>query len=164
MSWLAVGVPQVRAAAREQMGRGAAMIKVMASGGAASEFDPLEITEYTLEELRAAVDVASSFGTYVTVHSYNSASTRRAIEAGVRCIEHGHLIDEPTMKLIADRGTFLSSNLVVYELPPPGISERQRTKFPQVQAAADAMMTLAKKYHGQLGFGTDLIYGLDQQV
>ena len=82
MSVIADGVPQVLAAARQQMGRGAAMIKVMASGGAASEFDPLEITEYTLEELRAAVDVASSFGTYVTVHSYNSASTRRAIEAG----------------------------------------------------------------------------------
>ena len=63
MSVIADGVPQVLAAAREQMGRGAAMIKVMASGGAASEFDPLEITEYTLEELRAAVDVASSFGT-----------------------------------------------------------------------------------------------------
>ncbi|TLY81374.1 MAG: amidohydrolase family protein [Gammaproteobacteria bacterium] len=164
MSVIADGVPQVLAAAREQMGHGAAMIKVMASGGAASEFDPIEITEYTLDELKAAVDVAASFGTYVTVHSYNSASTRRAIEAGVRCIEHGHLIDEPTMKLIADRGIFLSTNIVVYEVPPVGISERQRAKFLQVQAATDAMMKLAKKYHVKLGFGTDLIYGLDNKA
>jgi imidazolonepropionase-like amidohydrolase len=84
---IADGVPEVLAAAREQLRHGAVQIKVMASGGASSEFDPLYVTEYTPEELRAAVDVASSFGTYVTVHSYNSASTRRAIEAGVRCIE-----------------------------------------------------------------------------
>jgi imidazolonepropionase-like amidohydrolase len=160
MNAIADGVPEVLAAAREQMGHGAAMLKVMASGGAASEFDPLEVTEYTPEELRAAVDVAASFGTYVTVHSYNSASSRRAIEAGVLCIEHGHMIDEPTMKLIADQGIFLSTNIVVYEAPPPGISERQRAKFIQVQQATDAMMKLAKKYRVKLGFGTDLIYGL----
>ena len=164
MTRIADGVPEVLAAARDQMGHGAAMLKVMASGGAASEFDPIEVLEYTPEELRAAVEVATSFGTYVTVHSYNSASTRRAIEAGVRCIEHGHLVDEPTMKLIADRGIFLSTNIVVYEVPPPGISETQRAKFLQVQAAADAMMRLAKKYHVKLGFGTDLVFGLDQMT
>ena len=164
MTTIADGVPEVLAAARDQLGHGAAMLKVMASGGAASEFDPIEVVEYTPEELRAAVEVASSFGTYVTVHSYNSASTRRAIEAGVRCIEHGHLIDESTMKLIAERGIFLSTNMVVYEVPPPGISETQRAKFLQVQSAADAMMRLAKKYHVKLGFGTDLVFGLDQMT
>jgi imidazolonepropionase-like amidohydrolase len=164
MTTIADGVPEVLAAARDQMGHGAAMLKVMASGGAASEFDPIEVVEYTPEELSAAVEVASSFGTYVTVHSYNSASTRRAIEAGVRCIEHGHLIDEPTMKLIADRGIFLSTNVVVYEVPPPGISATQRAKFLQVQAATDAMMKLAKKYHVKLGFGTDLVFGLEQMA
>lgn len=105
---IADGVPEVLAAAREQLRHGAVQIKVMASGGASSEFDPLYVTEYTPEELRAAVEVASSFGTYVTVHSYNSASTRRAIEAGVRCIEHGHLIDEPTMKLFTLRARWFT--------------------------------------------------------
>jgi imidazolonepropionase-like amidohydrolase len=164
MTAIADGVPQVLVAAREQIAHGAVLIKVMASGGAASEFDPLGATEYTLEELRAAVDVASSFGTYVTVHSYNPGSTRRAIEAGVRCIEHGHLLDEPTMKLIAERGIFLSTNLVVYETAPPGVTETQRAKFLEVKAATDTMMKLAKKYHVKLGFGTDLIYGLDQMA
>jgi imidazolonepropionase-like amidohydrolase len=158
---LADGVPEVLAAAREQLRLGAVQIKVMASGGAASEFDPLYVTEYTPEELRAAVSVAASFGTYVTVHSYNSDSTRRAIEAGVRCIEHGHLIDEPTMRLLADRGIFLSTNLVVYEKLPPGITPTQRAKFEQVWQATDSMMKLAKKYHVKLGFGTDLISSLD---
>ncbi len=161
---LADGVPEVLAAAREQLRLGAVQIKVMASGGAASEFDPLYVTEYTPEELRAAVSVAASFGTYVTVHSYNSDSTRRAIEAGVRCIEHGHLIDEPTMKLLADRGVFLSTNVVVYEKLPPGITPTQRLKFEQVWQATDTMMKLAKKYHVKLGFGTDLINSLEMQA
>src|SRR5260370_1140299 len=68
------------------------------------------------------------------------------------------------MKLIADRGIFLSTNMVVYEVPPPGISETQRAKFLQVRAATDAMMKLAKKYHVKLGFGTDLVFGLDQMT
>lgn len=161
---LADGVPQVLAAAREQLRLGAVQIKVMASGGAASEFDPLDVSEYTPEELRAAVSVAESFGTYVTVHSYNSNSTRRAVEAGVRCIEHGHLIDEPTMKLLADRGVFLSTNVVVYEKAPPGITPTQLLKFEQVWQATDTMMKLAKKYHVKLGFGTDLINSLGMQA
>jgi imidazolonepropionase-like amidohydrolase len=164
MTTVADGVPQVLAAAREQIAHGAVLIKVMASGGAASEFDPLWVTEYTSEELKATVEVAESFGTYVTVHSYNAASTRRAIEAGVRCVEHGHLLDEATMKLIADHGIFLSTNMVVYETPPPGITETQRVKFLAVKAAEDGMMKLAKKYQVKLGFGTDLIYGLDQMA
>jgi imidazolonepropionase-like amidohydrolase len=161
---IADGVPEVLAAAREQLRHGAVQIKVMASGGAASEFDPLYVTEYTLDELKAAVDVAASFGTYVTVHSYNSQSTRRAIEAGVRCIEHGHLIDEPTMQLLAERGVYLSTNVVVYEQPPPGITATQRVKFEQVRDATDSMMKLAKKYHVKIGFGTDLINGLEMQA
>jgi imidazolonepropionase-like amidohydrolase len=158
---IADGVAEVLAAAREQLRHGASQIKVMASGGASSEYDPLDVVEYTPEELKAAVDAASAFGTYVTVHSYNSASTRRAVEAGVRCIEHGHLIDEPTMKLLAERGIWLSTNLVVYEQVPPGINGLRRAKFEQVWAAIDPMMQLARKYHVKLGFGTDLIHGLD---
>lgn len=121
-TYIADGVPEVLAAAREQFRHGAAFLKVMASGGAASEYDSLDVVEYTPEELRAAVSVAVGFGTYVTVHSYNAASTRAAIEAGVKCIEHGHLIDEPTMRMMADKGIFLSTNLVVYEVLPPDIT------------------------------------------
>ena len=161
--FLADGVPAVLAATREQLRKGANFIKVMASGGAASEYDPLDVSEYTLDELRAVVEVAEGFGTYVTVHSYNSNSTRRAVEAGVRCIEHGHLTDEPTLKLLAERDVFLSTNLVVYEVPPPGITARQRPKFAEVQAAIARMMPMAKRLGVKIGFGTDLVFGLEPQ-
>ena len=161
---IADGVPAVLAAVREQLRHGASQIKVMASGGASTEFDPLYVSEYTVEELRAAVDTASSFGTYVTVHSYNPGATRRAIEAGVRCIEHGHLLDEATLKLMAERGIWLSTNVIVYETPPAGITPAQRAKFEEVWASTDRMMVAAKKLKLKIGFGTDLVYGLANQA
>jgi len=161
---LADGVPEVLAAVREQLRKGASFIKLMASGGASSEYDPLDVSEYTMDELRAAVEVATGFGTYVTVHSYNVNSTRRAVEAGVRCIEHGHLLDAPTMRLLAERDVFLSTNLVVYETAPPGSTPRQRAKFAEIQAAIDPMMRIARATHVKLAFGTDLVNGLDQQA
>lgn len=161
---LADGVPEVLAAAREQLRKGASFIKVMASGGAGSEYDPLDVSEYTSEELRAAVEVAAGFGTYVTVHSYNATSTRRAIEAGVRCIEHGHLVDAATLRLMAERDVFLSTNLVVYEIAPPGTTPRQMPKFAQIQAAIDPMMKLVRASHVKLAFGTDLVSGLEPQT
>lgn len=161
---IADGVPDVLAATREQLRKGANFIKVMASGGASTEYDPLDVSEYTMDELRAAVEVAAGFGTYVTVHSYNSTSTRRAIEAGVRCIEHGHLIDAATMKMLADRDVFLSTNLVVYEHAPPGFTPRQAAKMAEVHASIDPMMKSAKAAHVKIAFGTDLVNGLDQQA
>lgn len=160
-SIIADGVPEVLAAAREQLRRGAVQIKVMGGGGASSEYDPLYVTQYTSAEIAAAVDAAASFGTYVTVHSYNSTATRRAIEAGALCIEHGHLIDERTMKLLAERGVFLSTNVVLYETLPPGLTDTQQAKFLEVQSAIDTMMRLAKKHGVKIAFGTDLINGLD---
>jgi imidazolonepropionase-like amidohydrolase len=160
---IADGVPEVLAATREQLRKGANFIKVLASGGAASEYDPLDVSEYTLDELRAAVEVATGFGTYVTVHSYNTTSTRRAIEAGVRCIEHGHLIDAATMRLMVERDVFLSTNLVSYETAPPGSTPRQIPKFAEIQAAIEPMMRLARTTHVKIAFGTDLVNGLEPQ-
>lgn len=160
-SVIADGVAEVLAGAREQLRLGAVQIKVFAGGGASSEYDPLYAVQYTPAEIAAAVAAAEGFGTYVTVHSYNSKATRQAIEAGARCIEHGHLIDEPTMKLLAQRGVFLSTNVVLYETLPPGLTATQQAKFLEVQSATDTMMRLAKKYHVKIGFGTDLINGLE---
>ena len=81
----------------------------------------------------------------------------------MRCIEHGHLTDEPTLKLLAERDVFLSTNLVVYEVPPPGITARQRPKFAEVQAAIARMMPMAKRLGVKIGFGTDLVFGLEPQ-
>jgi imidazolonepropionase-like amidohydrolase len=109
------GADAVRRAAREQLRLGADQIKVMASGGAMSPADELSATQYALQELRAAVEVAEATGTYVMAHAYNDRSVRNCLESGVRSIEHGNLIDEETARLIAQAGAYLVPTLVTYE-------------------------------------------------
>src|SRR6185369_2642880 len=100
---------EVRLRVREQLMLGASQIKLTAGGGVASPHSPLDVSTFTEEELRAAVEAAGNWGTYVTVHAYTPESIQRAIAAGVKCIEHGHLMDEPTAKLIAEKGIWLST-------------------------------------------------------
>jgi imidazolonepropionase-like amidohydrolase len=106
--YLADGPNEVLTAVREQLRRGASQVKLITSGGISSELDSLESVQFTSEEIRAAVQAASDAGTYVMVHNYSSRGARRAIDAGVKCIEHGQLIDEPTKKLIAEKGIWVS--------------------------------------------------------
>ena len=98
----------MRLRAREQLALGASQIKLMAGGGVASSYDPLDVTQYTVPELRAAVEAAENWGTYVTVHAYTPRAARQVIEAGVRCIDHGQMLDEPTAQLIAEKGIWWS--------------------------------------------------------
>jgi imidazolonepropionase-like amidohydrolase len=103
------GIPQVLAAARENLRHGASQIKLAASGGYASPTDQIDSTQFTLDELKAAVDAATDWGTYVTVHAYTIRAVNRAIDAGVKVIEHGQLLDEKTLKRMADEGIWLST-------------------------------------------------------
>src|SRR5215813_13753533 len=100
-SMVADSPDEVRVRVREQLMLGATQIKLTAGGGVASPHSPLDVSTFTEPELRAAVEAAENWGTYVTVHAYTPSSIQRAIAAGVKCIEHGHLMDEPTAKLIA---------------------------------------------------------------
>src|SRR5215208_1792189 len=109
------GVDEVRRAAREQLRLGADQIKVMASGGAMSPADELSATQYTLDELRAAVEEAAAARTYVMAHAYNDGSVRNCLKSGVRSIEHGNLTDEETARLIAESDAYLVPTLVTYE-------------------------------------------------
>ena len=93
--------PQVLQAVREHLMKGASQIKLMAGGGVASNYDPLDVTQYTEDEMRAAVEAAAAWGTYVTVHAYTPGAIQQAIRAGVRCIEHAQLADEATAKAAA---------------------------------------------------------------
>jgi imidazolonepropionase-like amidohydrolase len=90
--------------APEMLRRGASQLKVMAGGGVAPDYDPFDVTQYTEREIRAAVDAAGNWGTYVTVHAYTPHAVRTAIAAGVRYIEHGQLLDEETVALMAENG------------------------------------------------------------
>lgn len=85
-TFIADGRDEVLTAMRENLRGRASLIKVMAGGGAASAFDPLDVSQYTLDETKAAVDAADDWGTYVTVHAYSPKAVRRAVEAGVKCI------------------------------------------------------------------------------
>src|SRR5262245_4668791 len=113
---LADGPDQVRQSVREQMRQGADQIKIMMSGGVASPYDPLDSLQYSPAEVAAAVEEAHAFGRYVCAHAYSAEAITRAMQGGVRTIEHGNLIDEPAARLMAERGAFLVANLVTYRV------------------------------------------------
>lgn len=115
-SVVADGADEVRRATRENLRTGADQIKIMASGGAMSPSDELDTTQYTVPELRAAVEEAAAVGTYVLAHAYSAAAIRNCIEAGVRCIEHGNLIDAATAQAMAAAQMYLVPTLSTYEL------------------------------------------------
>ena len=150
---------EVRVRVREQLLQGASHIKLTAGGGVASPNSPLDASTFTEPELRAAVEAAENWGTYVTVHAYTPVSIQRAIAAGVKCIEHGHLMDEATAKLIGERGVWLSTQAFPDELAdafPPGSQER--AKAFEVFAGTDKTISLAKKYKLKTAWGTDILF------
>ena len=162
-SMVADSPDEVRMRVREQLMLGATQIKLTAGGGVASPHSPLDASTFTEQELRAAVEAAENWGTYVTVHAYTPASIQRAIAAGVKCIEHGHLMDEPTAKLIAERGIWLSTQPFPDEfanLFPPGSTEK--AKALEVIAGTDITYRLARKHKLKTAFGTDILFSAKQ--
>jgi imidazolonepropionase-like amidohydrolase len=155
-NYIADGRDEVLTATRENLRAGATQIKVMAGGGAASAYDPLDVTQYTLDEMKAAVEAASDWNTYVTVHAYTPRAVRRAVEAGVLCIEHGQLLDQETMKLLADKGIWLS--LQVLDPAPPAAPEATRLKKGQVIDGTDNAYVWARQYGVKLAWGTDFLF------
>jgi len=150
---------EVRLRAREQLRQGASQIKLMAGGGVASPYNPIESTQYTEPEIRAAVEAAENWGTYVTVHAYTPRAIRQAIAAGVKCIEHGQLIDEPTAKLLADKGIWWSLQpLLDDEDAPPLVNPVSQKKALVVYAGTDNAYKLARKYNVKTAFGTDILF------
>jgi imidazolonepropionase-like amidohydrolase len=165
-SIIADGRDQVLAAVREQLRLGASQIKLATTGGISSENDPLDSLQFTSDEIRAAVEAASDWGTYVTVHNYSSEGARRAIDAGVKVIDHGQLLDEPTIQLLAEKGIWLSIQPFLpttdkSKLPADFASGPKFAKGQLVTAGTDRAYTLAKKYHVKIAFGTDLGGGLE---
>lgn len=153
--FIADGRDEVLTATRENLRSGASQIKVMAGGGAASAYDPLDVAQYTLDELKAAVDAASDWNTYVAVHAYTPRAVRRAVEAGVKCIEHGQLLDEATMKLLGEKGIWLS--LQALDEAPPTQTPEVRAKKHLVVQGTDNAFKWAKKHKVKLAFGSDIL-------
>ena len=158
-STIADGVDQVLRAVREQLMLGASQIKVMAGGGVASPYDPIDVTQYTEAEMRAAVEAAENWGTYVMVHAYTPRAISQALRAGVRCIEHGHLIDDATARLLAEAGAwwslqpFLDDEDAIPIPDPP-----TRAKQLEVTAGTDRAYALARKHDIKVAWGTDTLF------
>ena len=161
-NFIADGRDEVLTATRENLRAGATQIKVMAGGGAASAYDPLDVTQYTLDEMKAAVEAAEDWGTYVTVHAYTVRAVRRAVEAGVKSIEHGQLLDEATMKLLAKKGVWLS--LQALDEAPPTAPAATRAKKHTVVEGTDNAFKWAKKHGVKLAWGTDFLFDPAQNV
>lgn len=153
------GADQVLLRAREQLMRGASQLKYMAGGGVMSSYDGLDVTEGSLQELKAAVTAAENWGTYVTVHAYTTRAVGMALDAGVRCIEHGQLIDEDTARRIADMGVwwslqpFLDDEDAVHTQSPSS-REKQLTMV----AGTDRAYEMALRLGIKTAWGTDTLF------
>ncbi len=157
---VADGVPEVLKRTREALRMGATQIKINSGGGVSSSFDPLDVTQFTMDETRAAVNAAADWNTYVATHTFTDDATQRALEAGVISIEHGHLLSEKTLKLMKKKGAFLSMQPILDDEDaiafPEGSFSRQ--KYIQVTEGTDRVYRLAKKIGVKTVFGTDTLF------
>ncbi|HUJ47363.1 MAG TPA: amidohydrolase family protein [Rhizomicrobium sp.] len=155
---IADSADEVRLRVREQFVFGASQIKLVAGGGVSSPRTTLDMLTFTVPELHAGVQAAADRNTYAAVHAYPSAAIRRAIEAGTRCIEHGHLMDDATAKLMADKGVWLSTQPFVVEDDAEPLTGQSHINFLQVIAGTGKLYALAKKYGIKTAFGSDMLF------
>jgi imidazolonepropionase-like amidohydrolase len=157
-SMVADSPDEVRVRVREQLLLGASQIKLTAGGGVASPHSPLDVSTFNEDELRAAVQAAENWGTYVCVHAYTPAAMQRAIAAGVKVIEHGHLMDEATAQLMARKSIWLSFQPFTDEGPAAALGPANRLRLLQVIAGTERTIALAKKHKLKMAFGTDILF------
>lgn len=158
-SMVADSPDEVRVRVREQLMQGASQIKLTAGGGVSSPFSPIDVSTFTEAELRAAVQAAENWGTYVVAHAFTPAAIQRSIAAGVKCIEHGFLMDEETARLIAEKGIWLSVQPLPEEMRlgfPEG--SIQRIKADKVWPGIARTYEFAKKYKIKTAWGTDVLF------
>ena len=165
---LADGPDEVRRSAREQMRQGADQVKIMMSGGVASPYDPLDSLQYSPGEVAAVVEEAQAFGRYVCAHAYTPEAITRAMQGGVRTIEHGNLIDEPAARLMADNGAFLVANLVTYHAMKEraaqlGMSADMLAKNDVVLEAGYRSLEICKRAGVPVAYGSDLLGPLQEE-
>jgi imidazolonepropionase-like amidohydrolase len=150
---------EVRLRVREQLMQGASQIKLTAGGGVSSPHSPIDASTFTEAELRAAVEAAENWGTYVTAHAFTSAAIQRAIAAGVKCIEHGFLMDEATARLIAEKGLWLSLQPLPDEMRQAlPVGSVQRAKADEIWPGIGRTYELAKKHRIKTAWGTDVLF------
>jgi imidazolonepropionase-like amidohydrolase len=162
LSRIADGVAECRRAARDELRKGATQIKILASGGVASPYDPIWNLQYSEEEVRAIVEEARGWRTYVLAHAYSPEAIRRSIDFGVRSIEHGNLIDRATAEHVAGADAFVVPTLVTYDAlhrhgRELGFPEVSMAKLSEVREAGLGSLEILKAAGVKIGYGTDLL-------
>ena len=163
------GKDEMLAAIRENFRQGATQTKLATNGGVSAVYSPLDLDQFTDEELEAAVWASASFGSYVMVHAYYSHAVDRAVEAGAKSIEHGHLVDEATIKKMAEKDVYLVVEaLMSTSTAPPSFTPDQRENYELMKSHFAQMIEWAKKYHVKIAFGSDMflskaVYELQSQ-
>jgi imidazolonepropionase-like amidohydrolase len=160
---IADGVDAVRHAVREEIRHGVDQIKIMAGGGVSSPADELHHLQYSTDEVVAIVDEATRAGRYVMSHVYNTDGIKRAVECGVRTIEHGNFLDEKTAAVMAKQGAYLVPTLVTYRAdakygPSFGWAEENERKNQEVLEAGVQSLEIAMRAGVKIGYGTDLCW------
>ncbi|HLY55676.1 MAG TPA: amidohydrolase family protein [Stellaceae bacterium] len=158
------GVDAARKATREELRRGASHIKIMGSGGVASPTDPLERCQFSDEEIAAIVDEATRWGSYVAAHCHPTEAVRRCVALGVRSIEHGTLIDQPTADFVAGREAFIVPTLAtIFALKEDGLKlGLPPVSYEKLLRVADRALEgigIMSRAGVRMGFGTDLLGG-----
>jgi imidazolonepropionase-like amidohydrolase len=159
---IADGVAECRRAARDELRKGATQIKIMASGGVASPYDPVWNLQYSEEEVRAIVEEARGWHTYVMAHAYSPEAIRRSIDFGVRSIEHGNLIDRATAEHVAGADAFVVPTLVTFDAMHRfgrelGFPEVSLAKLGDVREAGLRSLEILQAAGVKIGYGTDLL-------
>lgn len=155
---IADGMPDVRQRAREVFRMGASQIKIAAGGGVASIFDPLDVRQYSLEEMKAFVDVAESYNSYVAAHVFTDEAVQMAVQAGIKSIEHGMLIGRETLEMMKENGVWLSTQALLDDEDRMVFPTQSSTdKWLVATAGTDNVYKLAKEIGVKIGFGTDAI-------
>lgn len=162
LSRLADGVSGVRAAARDELRKGATQIKIMASGGVASPTDKITDLQYSEEEIQAIVQETADHGTYVMAHAYSPKAIERCVRCGVRTIEHGNLLDHDTAMIMKKAGVFLVPTLVIYKALSEiggrlGFPKDSLEKLKAVREQGLEAIKICRKAGVKIGFGTDLL-------
>lgn len=159
VAMIADGEAQVLRRVREQLMLGATQIKMLAGGGVASMYDPLDSTQFSERELRAGVEAASDWNTYVMTHVYTPKGIQRSIRSGVKCIEHGQLADEASVRMMRDEGVWWSLQPFLQDedsnvYPDPA----RRASQKQVAEGTVNAYAMAQKYGVKTGWGTDILF------
>jgi imidazolonepropionase-like amidohydrolase len=153
------GVNQVHLRVRELLRMGASQIKIATGGGVSSLYDPLDVTEYTPEEVEAAVADAANWGTYVASHTFTDRATQMAIRAGVKSVEHGFLLHEATLKMMKEKGVWLSIQPLLNDEDAFQFADPVSTaKWIEVTKGTERVYPAAKRLGVKIAFGTDILF------